>query len=236
MHAVMRRLRRFLPLVILIVAAVAVLASGLAGQVNWAALAAHHIRLAEWIARHPIAAPALYAVLYAVATALSLPEAAVLTVAGGLLLGTWLGTAMAIAGSTAGAVMLFLAARSVFAAAMAARAGPRLGRMREELHRNGFLYLLAIRLVPLFPFWLVNLAAALAGMRLLPYVGATFLGIIPATFVYASIGAGIGDVLAAGHQPDLTVVFSPSILGPLLGLAALALLPVVWRHWRRADA
>jgi uncharacterized membrane protein YdjX (TVP38/TMEM64 family) len=108
--------------------------------------------------------------------------------------------------------------------------------MRAELHHNGFLYLLSIRLVPLFPFWLVNLAAALAGMRLLPYFGATLLGIIPATIVYAAIGSGIGDVLAEGRRPDLSVIFSPGILGPLLGLAVLALLPIVWRHWKRANA
>jgi uncharacterized membrane protein YdjX (TVP38/TMEM64 family) len=88
----------------------------------------------------------------------------------------------------------------------------------------------------LFPFWFVNLAAALAGMRLLPYVGATLLGIIPSTIVYAAIGSGIGDVLADGRRPDLSLVFSPTILGPLVGLAVLALLPIIWRHWKRANA
>ena len=90
--------------------------------------------------------------------------------------------------------------------------------------------------MPAFPFWLVNLAAALSGMRLLPYAAATVLGIMPATFVYASIGAGLGDVLSTGGRPDLTVVFSPRVLGPLLGLAALSLLPVAWRRWKRPNA
>ena len=67
--------------------------------------------------------------------------------------------------------------------------------------------------MPAFPFWLVNLAAALSGMRLLPYAAATVLGVMPATFVYASIGAGLGDVLSAGGRPDLAVIFSPRILG-----------------------
>lgn len=232
----MRSASRFLPLAVLVLALAAFVASGLANHLNWATLARHHAWLAAAIAQHPIEAIVLYVALYAAATALSLPEAAVLTVAGGLLFGTWLGGVLAIVGSTIGAVILFAAARSAFAGWMEKRAGPRISRLRAALHRNGFLYLLAIRLVPLFPFWLVNLSAALAGMRLLPYVGATFLGIIPATLVYAAIGSGISGVLAEGRRPDLTAVFSPAILGPLLALAALALLPIAWRHWKRTDA
>jgi uncharacterized membrane protein YdjX (TVP38/TMEM64 family) len=103
------------------------------------------------------------------------------------------------------------------------------------LARDGFNYLLSIRLVPLFPFWLVNLAAALGGVRPFPYVTATLIGIAPATFVFASIGAGIGDVLARGGRPDLSAILSWPVLCPLLGLAALSLLPVAWRRWRARD-
>ncbi len=108
--------------------------------------------------------------------------------------------------------------------------------VRQSLHRDGFSYLLAIRLVPAFPFWLVNLAAALSGMRLLSYGAATVIGIIPATFVFASIGDGLSGVLAAGGKPDLTMIFSPRILGPLIAMAALSLLPVAWRRWKRSGA
>jgi uncharacterized membrane protein YdjX (TVP38/TMEM64 family) len=231
----MPTLRRVLPLAILLAALAALWASGVAGQINWATLGRYQAALGAWIARHPIASPALYAALYAAVTALSVPEAAVLTVAGGLLFGTALGGAMAVIGATAGAVVLFLAARSAFGPTMAARGGTRLARIRAEVHRNGFNYLLAIRLIPAFPFWLVNLAGALAGMRLLPFAAATLIGITPATFVFASIGAGVGDVLAAGHRPDLAVVFSPRILVPLVALGLLALLPAVWRRRKRRD-
>ncbi len=232
----MRLARRFVPLIVLALALLALWGSGVGHWLTWDTLARNEAWLAGWVGLHPVLAPAVYVLVYAAATALSLPEAAVLTVAGGLLFGTWLGGALAVVGSTTGAVILFAAARSAFAPLMEKRAGPRLSRMRTELHRSGFLYLLSVRLVPLFPFWLVNLAAALAGMRLLPYVGATLLGIIPATIVYAAIGSGIGDVLAEGRRPDLSVVFSPAILGPLLGLAVLALLPIAWRHWKRENA
>jgi len=229
----MRTARRILPLAILLIALAALWASGAAGQLNWATLARYQATLSDWIARHPIAAPVLYAALYAAATALSLPEGAVLTVAGGLLFGTLLGGTMAVIGATAGALVLFLAARSAFGTTMAARGGGRLARIRAELERNGFSYLLAIRLIPALPFWLVNLAGALGGMRLLPFAAATLIGIIPATFVYASIGAGVGKVLATGSRPDLGLIFSPQILGPLVALGLLALLPVVWRRRKR---
>jgi uncharacterized membrane protein YdjX (TVP38/TMEM64 family) len=232
----MRLAHRFVPLIALALALLALWASGVGHWLNWATLARNQAWLANWVALNPLLAPAVYVLLYATATALSLPEAAVLTVAGGLLFSTWLGGALAVVGSTTGAVILFAAARSAFAPMMERRAGPRISRMRAELQRSGFLYLLSVRLVPLFQFWFVNLAAALAGMRLLPYVGATLLGIIPSTIVYAAIGSGIGDVLADGRRPDLSIVFSPAILGPLVGLAVLALLPIIWRHWKRANA
>ncbi|MBV9251832.1 MAG: TVP38/TMEM64 family protein, partial [Acetobacteraceae bacterium] len=133
---------------------------------------------------------------------------------------------------TLGAVVLFLAARPVLAR-ISDR--PVLARIREGLQRDGFSYLLAIRLLPIFPFWAVNLAAAFGGMRLGPYTAATFIGIIPGTAVFASIGAGVGDVLARGEHPDLSVIVSPQVLGPLLGLALLSLLPVAWKKWNRTD-
>jgi uncharacterized membrane protein YdjX (TVP38/TMEM64 family) len=228
-------LRRVLPLAILLAVFVALWASGLGSWLTWATLSRYHATLDDWIAGHRIVAPLLFAALYAAATALSLPEGAILTVAGGLLFGTVLGGTMAVIGATGGAIVLFLAARSAFASTMAARGGSRLARIRAELHRNGFSYLLAIRLIPAFPFWLVNLAAALAGMRLMPFAAATLLGIIPATFIYAWIGASVSQVLASGSRPDLAVLFSPQFLAPLVALGLLALLPVVWRRRKRTS-
>jgi uncharacterized membrane protein YdjX (TVP38/TMEM64 family) len=223
----MRLLRRFWPLALLLAAIAIAWASGLPQQISWASLGRNQVALSAWVASHPVAAPAVYIVIYAVTVALSLPESAVLTVGGGLLFGTLLGGLLAIAGSTIGAIALFMGVRYHLADAIAARGGRFLDR---------FSYLLAVRLVPAFPFWLINLAAGLSGMRLAPYAAATVIGIAPASFVYASIGAGIGEVLEVGGRPDLAVIFSPHILGPLVALAALSLLPVVWRHWKRSNA
>jgi uncharacterized membrane protein YdjX (TVP38/TMEM64 family) len=228
-------LKHLLPLLLLLVGLGAVWAFGLAQHLSWPMLARHEAELRQLVADHPVAAPLLYGGLYALVVAFSLPEAAVVTVLGGLLFGTWLGGALAVLGSTLGAVILFLAVRYALLEVMERRFGKLLGRIRPRLERDGFSYLLAIRLVPVFPFWLVNLAAALCGMRVAPFLAATLIGVIPATLVFASIGASISSVLAAGGEPDLSAIFSLRVLGPLVALAALSLLPVVWRRVRGSD-
>lgn len=227
-------MRRWVPLLVLLCLAALAYAAGLHRHLTWAALAANQATLAAWVAAHPLAAPLAAAALYAAAVALSLPGAVILTLACGLLFGAALGGAVALLGATSGAVAVFLIARHAFADLLARRFGTLAARLRPGLERDGFAYLLALRLIPAFPFWLVNLAPALAGMRLAPFAAATFLGIMPAAFVYAGIGAGLGEALAAGRQPDLGTILTPGVLAPLLGLAILALLPVAWRHWKGA--
>ena len=111
-------------------------------------------------------------------------------------------------------------------------AGPWLRRLQDGFKADAFSYLLFLRLVPLFPFFVVNLVPAFFGVRLRPYVLATLIGIIPATFIFATFGAGLGDLLAENGQITLGDVLSPRFLTALAGLALLALLPVVYRHWR----
>jgi uncharacterized membrane protein YdjX (TVP38/TMEM64 family) len=230
----MRPFRHLLPLALLAALGVAVWQSGLTAELSWNAFARHQAELVDLVAAHPVITAAGYVLFYAAVVALSVPEAAVVTVCGGLLFGTLAGGALAVVGATLGAVVLFLVARTALADLMARRARGFVERVRPRLQRDGFSYLLALRLVPAVPFWLVNIGAALCGMRLVPYTAATLLGIVPATFVFAWVGAGLGTVLAAGGKPDLALIFSPQILGPLLALALLALTPVILR-WRRRD-
>jgi uncharacterized membrane protein YdjX (TVP38/TMEM64 family) len=232
----MRIPARLIAPIVLIVLIAALWASGLTSLLSWTSIAEYRTTLKDWTASHRLAAPCLFVIAYIVSVTLSLPQAALLTMIGGLLFGIAFGGALAVTGATIGAVLLFLIARSAFAEPMARRGGAALAKLREELKRNGFSYLLAIRLVPVVPFWLVNLAAPLCGMRLRHFALATLIGIMPTTFVLASIGAGISDVLAKGERPDLSIIVSPPVLGPLLALAALSLAPVLWRKFRARDA
>ncbi len=229
-------MRHLLSALILLAVAAACWRAGLGDALSWHAVGA---RLTVWrgvAAARPATAALAYVGVYAATTGLSLPTGEVLTVLGGALFGAALGGALAVAGAGIGAVLLFLAARGTLGRWLAAGTAPLVERLRPALERDGFSALLALRLLPVVPFWLANLAPALLGMRLAPYAAATVLGIIPATFVLAGIGAGAEAVLARGQAPDLSALLSPPVLLPLLGLAALSLVPVLWRRWRARHA
>lgn len=231
-----RAARRWLPLALLVAALLGVYASGLHRHLSLATLQTQRDALQAFVAAHPLAAPLAYVLAYAAAVALSLPGALFLTLAGGFLFGPWLGGLLAVLGATAGAVLVFLIARTAVGSSLRRRAGPWLQRMEAGFQADAFHYLLVLRLIPLFPFWLVNLVPALLGVPVRTFALATFLGIIPATFVYASVGNGLGAILDRGQEPDLKLVLEPQVLLPLLGLAALALLPVLYRRWKGRTA
>lgn len=229
--------RRLWPLALILGALGLAYALGLHRLLSFDTLAAHRASLLGFVAARPAAAALAYLGAYVAVVTFSLPGGAVMTLTGGFLFGPWLGAALAVLGATAGACLLFLAARHALAETLARRAGPLLDRIRQGLRQDGFWYLLSLRLIPVVPFWLTNLAPALAGMPFLPYVAATFLGIIPGTVVFGGIGAGLGQVFDAGGRPDLSILLRPGILLPLLGLAALSLLGAWWRsRQRRAPA
>lgn len=205
-------------------------ALGLHRHLTLETLAAYRGALAAFVEAQPVLAALLYVAGYVAAVAFSIPAGPVLTMAGGLLFGRWLGTALVLPAATAGACILFLAVRSALAPAVARRAGPFLDRLRPGLERDGFWYLLSIRLLPIVPYVVGSIAPALVGMRLPAFAAATMLGILPGTLVFASIGAGLGEVFAEGRRPDLSAMWSPSVLLPLLGLAVLSLGAIWWRR------
>jgi uncharacterized membrane protein YdjX (TVP38/TMEM64 family) len=225
-------IRRLLPLALLVMAGIMFMALGGHRYVTLATLADNHDWLCNRVAQSGAEAAFAFILAYAALVSLSVPGATLLTITGGFLFGAWLGTAYAVVGATIGATIVFLAARAGLAG-LAAQAGPLAARLAAGFRAHGFNYLLAARLVPIFPFWLVNLAAGALGLPRGQYVLGTFIGIIPVTFIYASLGNGFGNLLDEGRHPDLGILFEPSFLLPILGLAGLALLPVVYQRWRR---
>lgn len=199
---------------------------------SFEALARNRELLARWVEDSTLLASLSFLAVYAAVTALSLPLGAVMTVASGLLFGPLWGTLLSVAGATAGATVVFLAAGRVAGPRLRERIATALRRMDAGFRENAFNYLLVLRLIPLFPFWLVNLAPAFAEVRLRTFVVATALGIIPGTFVFALVGNGFGALAAAGQEPGLDVILRPAVLAPVIGLAVLALVPVVYRKMR----
>jgi len=225
-------LKRMLPLLILVIGLVLFFAFDLGHYVSWDAVAEYQDWLLGQVAAYGFLAYLIFLVIYAVVTAFSIPLGWVLTVVGGFLFGTVAAAVTVIFGATVGAVCLFLAARYAFYDVLHAKAGPAVLKMEQGFRENALSYLLVLRLVPLFPFWLVNLVPALLDVPLRIYVIATFVGIIPGTFVYASVGNGLGEILAAGERPDANIIFEPHVLIPILGLAVLALIPVFYKAWK----
>lgn len=225
-------LRRLLPLAALALAVVVVFALDLDRYVSFETLRQHRAGLLDFVHRHAVMAPLLFVLAYALVIALSIPGGAVMTIAGGFLFGAFVGAALAVVGATIGATAVFLIAKTAIGDALRARAGPRIQRMEAGFRQDGLSYLLVLRLIPIFPFWLVNIVPAFLGVSLGVYVLGTFIGIIPGSLVYASVGNGLGAVFAAGGTPDLGIIFSPEILLPIIGFALLALLPVAYRRLR----
>jgi uncharacterized membrane protein YdjX (TVP38/TMEM64 family) len=223
-------------LAVILAAGVVAWRSGAVRYMGWQALAAHRVQWAADVSAHPVAAPFVFAGIYALGVALSLPVALCLSLLGGLLFGVWLGGALTVIGACTGAVLIFLIARGLLAPFFQARLGPHIARLRPGLERDGFGYLLALRLVPIFPFWVVNLAPALLGMKLAPYALATIIGMVPISLVLSAAGAGLGDSLAAGSAPSAAMLLRPKIFVPLLAMAGLALLPVLLRQLRARAA
>ena len=242
---------RLLPLAILMAAAVLFWWFGGLAYLNLQRLAEHREALLAWVAQNYALALTGYTALYALLVALSLPAAAPLTLAGGFLFGWLVGGLAAVLAATCGAVAIFLLARTALAEPLARQAGPWLEKLRDGFQKDAIGYLLFLRLVPAFPFWLVNLAPALLGVSLRDYLIATCIGIIPGTAAFALTGAGLDSVLAAHQQAyadcvaqnlvpgacsfglDPSSLLTPKLLIAFAALGVIALIPaIVKRFWR----
>lgn len=193
---------------------------------DFGALKANRARLLDFTQRHYAAMVIMVAVGYIVLVALSLPEAVLLSLAAGFLLGAWVGTAVVVVAATIGSTLAFLAARYLFADAARRRMGPRIRKLARGFDENAFSYLLFLRLVPLFPFWAVNLVPAFTPVKPRTFVAATFIGIIPGSFVFCNLGRRLAT-LENGRD-----LFDRETLVALALLGVLALVPIAWKKIR----
>lgn len=232
----MAGIKRFVPLMVLILAVIAVFASGAGRYLSLEALQTHEATLRGFVADNLALALLAFMAVYAVATAVSFPGAVILTLAGGYLFGTWIGGTATVIGATLGSIMVFYVVQTSLGAALRAKAeadGGTLKKVIDGVGQGAFGYILTLRLIPLAPFWLVNVAAALAHAPLRAYALATFFGIMPATFIYSGVGAGIEVLVARGETPDLGVIFEPGVLLPLVALGLLSLGTTLYQRRRK---
>jgi len=226
-------LQRLLPLIVLVGGTVAFFTFGGADFLNFETLSEHRTDLVQWTQQNRPTAVVLFIVVYALVVAFSLPGATWMTLIGGFLFGLWLGSVLVVTGATLGAAAIFVIARYALADYFHAKMGAAIRKMEAGFQANAMSYLLFLRLVPVFPFWLVNLVPAFLGVPLRTYVVGTFIGIIPGSVVYTSVGNGLGAVFDAGGTPDLGIIFRPEIIGPIVALALLSLVPIGYKKLRK---
>jgi uncharacterized membrane protein YdjX (TVP38/TMEM64 family) len=248
--------------VLLMVAVIAfVVWAGWHRQVSLETLVRHRATIDEFVAQHRLAAILGFIAIYAMAVTLSFPGAMALTICGGVMFGGLTGGFAAIAAATLGAIGIFLITRRTFSmaagdpegtGALTRHAGPLAAKLAAGFREDAFCYLMFLRLVPIFPYWLVNLVPAMCGVRLGPFVAATMIGVIPASFAYAFFGSGLDSIVAAqaraydlcvaAHGVDCHVDFNlkaaatPQLMAGLVALGLVALIPLAIKKFRATRA
>ena len=193
---------------------------------NLETLKANRDALIQYADQHYALALLIGFLIYTVSTALSLPGGLILSLAVGLVFGRWAGTVLIVFAATLGATLVFLAARYLFADMARKKIGGLAQKINEGFTQDAFNYLLFLRLVPLFPFWLVNLAPAFTNVSLKIYITATAIGILPGTFVFANLGQNLGRI---SSTKDL---LTPPIIGAFVLLGVFALIPVLYKKFK----
>jgi uncharacterized membrane protein YdjX (TVP38/TMEM64 family) len=249
-------LKRWLPLIGLVAAAVLARVMGWDQYLSFKTIGLNYDSLQTFIAGNFLAAIGLYMLIYIAVVALSLPGGLLMTLSGGLLFGWKIGAPATVVAATIGATLIFLIAKTSFGESLAAKAGPWIGKLKDGFNENALSYLLFLRLVPAFPFVVVNLAPALLGVPLRTYVLGTFLGIIPGTTAFSVAGAGLGSVVtsqneiykaclasnpgggdaACPYTIDTSAIVTPELLAAFALLGIVALIPIALKRWSPSRA
>ncbi|MGV6800300.1 MAG: TVP38/TMEM64 family protein [bacterium] len=224
--------RKILPLLVVAVLAIAFFASGAQNYLNFEALEKNQEALQTWVARSFLIAILIYTAIYALSAAIPFfPGSSLLTIVGGFLFGQWAGTAAVVLGATIGSSLLFLAAKGIFGEALSNKAGGFVGKMEQGFREDELSYMFVLRLVPLFPFFAVNIAAGLLDVKFRNYFIGTLFGIIPGSFVFVSIGNAIGATFSAGDLSLQGILLQPPVLMSIIGLTILSLIPVIYKRF-----
>lgn len=207
--------------------------SGLYHYLSFDTLRIYHKSFKTFVDMHPIAVPIIFCLTYIISVALSVPGAVFLTLLGGYLFSQPFSTIYVVLSATCGATLIFLAARTALKEILRKKAGPFLQRMEKGFQENAASYLLFLRFIPLFPFWLVNIAPAFFGVSLITFIWTTLVGIFPGTLVYTLAGGGLEKILENNEQFSINTVFNLQIKIALILLGIIALTPIVLKRFKK---
>lgn len=229
-------LKRFGPAALVVAAIVAAFASGITHHLSVHELRERRELIMAADQAHPVLSVLAYVGIYTLVIALSLPAALPMTVAGGLFFGPWIGGLAAAIGVTAGGTIVYVVSRTAAGDVLRRVAGPRVAEIEDGVRRDAFFYILMLRLLPVMPFGLTTLALGFLEIPLLTFVAATFIGIVPLSFIYARLGWGLNAAFASHQRLNLHSLLQPPLLIALGALALLSLSPIIIRQLRRRPA
>jgi uncharacterized membrane protein YdjX (TVP38/TMEM64 family) len=222
---------RMTPLMLLILCLALFFYFQIYDYLTFSALKAHRQTLLIWTLKNHLLAVFSFMAVYIISVAISIPGAVFITVLAGFLFGPIWGTFYVVISATIGAAIIFLATRTALAGLLTTKAGPATHQFEKGFQRNAFSYLLFLRFIPLFPFWLINIVPAILNVRFSTFILATFIGIIPGSFVFVLIGNGVNSVFTKNSTPDISVISKPEIILPLIALGVLSLMPILYKKY-----
>jgi uncharacterized membrane protein YdjX (TVP38/TMEM64 family) len=228
-----KNILKYLPILIILIGMACIYFSGVYHYLSLDYLRMYHKKLKVFVDMHPIAVPMTFCVIYIISTALSVPGAVFLTLLGGYLFPQPFSTIYVVLSATCGATLIFLAARTALKDFLEKQAGPFLKKMESGFQENAVSYLLFLRFVPLFPFWLVNIAPAFFGVSLITFIWTTLVGIFPGTLVFTLAGGGLEKILENNEPFSLNTIFNIQIKIALILLGVIALAPIVWKKFKK---
>ncbi len=232
---IMQQLKRLMPLIIIVFGLTLFFAFDGQKYVSLDSVKEHYQQLQNLVLEHFWISLFGFMLGYIVVVALAIPAAApLMTLLGSSLFGWMVGTASVVVAATIGACVIFIAVKTAFGESLRSRVGDNIEKFRKGFENNAFNYLMTLRLIPIFPFFAINIACGVLGIRLSTYFWATLIGIIPGTAVYAWVGTGLGFVIEQGKNLDMSIVSEPQFILPIICLGLLSLVPTVYKKVKRA--
>lgn len=229
-----KNILKYAPILLIFLGMASIYFSGVYRYLSFDSLRQYHHSLKAFVEMHPVAVPVLFCIVYIISTALSVPGALFLTLLGGYLFPQPFSTLYVVISATFGATLIFLAARTALKEILKKKAGPFLNKMEKGFKENAVSYLLFLRFVPLFPFWLVNIAPAFFGVSVVTFMWTTLVGILPGSFVFTLAGGGLDKILQNNETFSLNTIFNPQIKIALALLGLTALAPILWKKLRKS--
>lgn len=225
---------KVVPIVVVVITVIGIFTMGFDSYLSLGALRDNRELIASWYQDHQLTTVVLFVLTYTLVVALSLPGAMWMTLAGGFIFGTLQATIYVVVSATLGASIVFILTKFCMADFFKAKTGKALEKLEVGFKSNALSYLLFLRLVPVFPFWLVNLAPPLLGVPVQTFIIGTAIGIIPGTTVFCWVGSGLGVALDAGDTLDpLETLLRPEIISPIVGLGILSLIPLLHKKFKK---